>query len=59
LIFEELVPIHELMPNSDIQLLESVISEAESHSVSHLKTLVDPRFSYGQLQWIKAHMKIK
>ena len=43
----------------DIEQLESVIKEAKSHSVSHLKTLVDRRFSYGQLQWIKAHLKIK
>jgi uncharacterized protein YpbB len=59
LIFEDLVSVQELMPSSDIEQLESVIKEAKSHSVSHLKTLVDRRFSYGQLQWIKAHMKIK
>jgi ATP-dependent DNA helicase PIF1 len=59
LIFEDLVSVQELMPASDIEHLESVIKEAKSHSVSHLKTLVDRRFSYGQLQWIKAHLKIK
>lgn len=59
LIFEELVLIADLMPTADIEHLVSVIQKAESHSVSHLKTLVDRRFSYGQLQWVKAHLKIK
>ena len=59
LIFEGLIAVESLLPPEDIETLVTAFKQADNSSVSHIKGMVDKRFTFGQLQWIKAHLKLQ